>query len=514
MEMTAARAKSESSGVIVGIGVLIIALGAGLLGLFFRDITLAVSARVEGEDAGITLLRYLDDFGIILPVLEVFIGTYLLRLGVRFIRRDISAAQWARQLFLWGTVAGAVITLQGFGAALTTQNAATEAYALPVIVLAVTLAFAYAYMWIGGNIDKFEGQETLATSSARFAWNLLIPTILVMVFVALRPLEETFITSLTNARFAAAAGEEPDFVGIDNYAQLLGVRFDIIQCTAAEGGGCETNAAGETVFPRAREVLDENYTQWRYREAGAITLGGTRLLFSARDQNFIGAVSNTLRFAAISVTLELILGLFIAMVINSKFPGRGLMRAAMLVPWAIPTVVSARLWTVMLRDNSSGILNLGVTTLQGFLGLPQESVAWLARPDWQIPAMIMIDVWKTTPFMALILLAGLQTIPEDIYEAADVDGASKITQFIRLTLPLLRPTIAVALVFRTLDAIRVFDVFQVVLAQKQYSMATYNYYTLINSQQLGYASAVGVVMFVIILLFTVAYVRILGVSAE
>ena len=116
--------------------------------------------------------------------------------------------------------------------------------------------------------------------------------------------------------------------------------------------------------------------------------------------------------------------------------------------------------------------------------------------------------------MALILLAGLQTIPEDISEAADVDGANRVTQFFRLTLPLLRPTIAVALVFRTLDAIRVFDVFQVVLAQKQYSMATYNYYTLTNSQELGYASAVGVVMFVIILLFTVAYVRILGVSAE
>jgi trehalose/maltose transport system permease protein len=168
----------------------------------------------------------------------------------------------------------------------------------------------------------------------------------------------------------------------------------------------------------------------------------------------------------------------------------------------------------MLRDNSSGILNQFVMGLQGILGMPQQTVAWLASPQWQVPAMIMIDVWKTTPFMALILLAGLQTIPEDIYEAADVDGANRVTQFFRLTLPLLRPTIAVALVFRTLDAIRVFDVFQVVLQQKQYSMATYNYYTLTSGQQLGYASAVGVVMFVIILLFTVAYVRILGVSAE
>ncbi|PJF25104.1 MAG: sugar ABC transporter permease, partial [Phototrophicales bacterium] len=104
--------------------------------------------------------------------------------------------------------------------------------------------------------------------------------------------------------------------------------------------------------------------------------------------------------------------------------------------------------------------------------------------------------------------------PSDIYEAADVDGANKVRQFFSLTLPLLRPTIAVALVFRTLDAVRVFDVFNVLLGRQQLSMATYNYETLVTSQQLGYASAIGVVIFIIILLFTIGYVRILGVSAE
>jgi trehalose/maltose transport system permease protein len=128
--------------------------------------------------------------------------------------------------------------------------------------------------------------------------------------------------------------------------------------------------------------------------------------------------------------------------------------------------------------------------------------------------MVFVDVWKTTPFMALILLAGLQTIPSDIYEAADVDGANKIRQFISLTLPLLRPTFAVALVFRTLDAVRAFDVFQVLLGQTRYSMASYNFFTLTGNQESGYASAIGVVIFVIILLFTAAYVKILGVSAE
>ncbi|PJF23743.1 MAG: ABC transporter permease, partial [Phototrophicales bacterium] len=113
--------------------------------------------------------------------------------------------------------------------------------------------------------------------------------------------------------------------------------------------------------------------------------------------------------------LELVLGLFIAMVINSRFPGRGVMRAAMLVPWAIPTVVSAKLWDVMLRDNASGVINQLLLSI----GAIQSSQAWLANPSLQIPALIAVDVWKTTPFMALILLAGLQTIPSDIYEAAD-----------------------------------------------------------------------------------------------
>lgn len=514
MAYVAAKVKTAPSNQIYAISALLILVGAAALALFLTGIAGVVTAREADDAFGATLLAYLDIHGIILPLIELGAGIYLLRLGARLFTRDLRAAMWARQLLLWITIFGSVYSIQGFAVALGTRGAATEAFFVPVVTTILTLMLGYSYVWIGGNLEKFEGQETLTDASSRFAWNLLVPTILVLIFVALRPLEKTFIASLTDARFAGAATDETNFVGIDNYAKLLGVRFDVISCTANETGGCEVKDDGELVFPRTRDVLDEQYSALRYREAGGITFGTSRLILSARDDNFISAIGNTLRFAGFSVTLELILGLFIAMVINSKFPGRGLMRTAMLIPWAIPTVVSAKLWTVMLRDNSSGILNVFVTGVQGFLGMPQETVAWLARPEWQIPAMIMIDVWKTTPFMALILLAGLQTIPSDIYEAADVDGANRLTQFIRLTLPLLRPTIAVALVFRTLDAIRVFDVFQVVLAQKQYSMATYNYYTLINSQQLGYASAIGVVMFVIILLFTIAYVRILGVSAE
>ncbi|MDL1902285.1 sugar ABC transporter permease [Anaerolineae bacterium CFX9] len=354
----------------------------------------------------------------------------------------------------------------------------------------------------------FAGTETLSESSSRAAWNLLIPTLVVLIVVALRPLEKTFITSLTDDRFADTA--EGRWVGLDNYTTLLAFRFDAVSCTRDEAGACVVNADGSIAFPRVRDVVDESYLSLRFREAGDFTIGETKIVFSARDQNFFRAVGNTLVFTFFSVVLELVLGLFVAMVINSKFSGRGLMRAAMLVPWAIPTVVSARLWSVMLRPDSSGVINQFLLST-GFIATPQ---AWLANTSLQLPAIIAIDVWKTTPFMALVLLAGLQVIPSDLYEAADVDGASKVRQFFRLTLPLLRPAIAVALVFRTLDAVRVFDVFNVLFSDARQSMATYNYTTLVNGQQAGYASAVGVVIFLIILIFTVLYVRILGVNAE
>jgi trehalose/maltose transport system permease protein len=126
----------------------------------------------------------------------------------------------------------------------------------------------------------------------------------------------------------------------------------------------------------------------------------------------------------------------------------------------------------------------------------------------------MIDVWKTTPFMTLLILAGLQLIPGSIYEAADVDGASKWRQFWKITVPMLKPTLAVALVFRTLDALRVFDVFQIVLAQSRYSMGSFIYYELINNRATGYSSAGGVIIFLLIFAFAIAYIKFLGVQSE
>lgn len=492
------------------VALLFLALAVGAFAVVGMNINAAITGADDGEPFGTTLLRFLNTYGIIVPTVLVAVGVYLLLIGVRLFRRQVQAAEWARQLLLWMLIALVVLIVQGVGSGLNDPDGGlglAVGNVAPFVVAA--LVAGAAYWWIGQNKSHFIGMETLAETSSRNAWNLLLPTVIVLIVVAARPLERTFISSLTDQEFARRT--EPNFIGLENYAQLLGFRVDSISCERDESGACLVGSNGQVVYPRLRDVLDESYRDLRYREVGSgITIGDNRLVLSARDRDFFEAFGNTIYFTVASVLLELILGLFIAMVINSKFSGRGVMRAAMLVPWAIPTVISARLWEIMLRDNQSGVINSFLTGI----GLIGSSQAWLANPDLQIPAMIMIDVWKTTPFMALILLAGLQVIPGDLYEAADVDGASKVRQFISLTLPLLRPAIAVALVFRTLDAIRVFDVFQVLLGRAKLSMATYNYEILVNNQDLGYASAIGVIIFIIIFIFAMTYVKILGVSTE
>jgi trehalose/maltose transport system permease protein len=495
-------------------GVLFILIGVGAWVLLINSILSITGTAAPDETTGTTLLRFLETYGLIIPILEILAGVLAIAFGIGVIMLNARQAAWARQAYLWLCVACVVFVLQGFSAGTSTLPGQPGSVgqgvqnALPFLLAGIV--FALAWYWLGQVMPRFRGGETLEQASARNAWNLLIPTLVVLIVVAARPLERTFIASLTNDRFAS--NEPAAFVGFDNYAQLLGLRIDSIPCVRDDAtGACARDEDGVVQFPRARDALDEGYLQLRYRELGSgLVIGENRLILSARDQNFWNAVGNTLLFTFGSVSIELLLGLFFALVINSKFAGRGLLRTALLVPWAIPTVVSARLWELMLRDNSSGIINsLGLQ-----LGLWSSSQAWLANADLQIPALIAVDVWKTTPFMALLLLAGLQVISRDIYEAAEVDGASKIRQFFSITLPLLRPAIAVALVFRTLDSIRVFDVFQVLLGRARLSMATYNYETLVSNQELGYASAIGVLIFAIILIFTILYVRILNVRAE
>jgi trehalose/maltose transport system permease protein len=219
------------------------------------------------------------------------------------------------------------------------------------------------------------------------------------------------------------------------------------------------------------------------------------------DPDWWQAVGNTLRFALLSVALETVLGLGVALVIDRPSPARTLLRAAMLVPWAIPTVVSAKMWSWMLHDQF-GVVN---HYLVGW-GLLAEPLAWTADPSLSMATLVLVDVWKTTPFMALLILAALQSVPADCREAARVDGVPAFTVFRRVTLPLIAPGIAVAVVFRLLDALRVFDLIYVMTANSRdtRSMSVYVREQLIDFQLTGYGSAAATVLFFIVALVTIA----------
>lgn len=239
------------------------------------------------------------------------------------------------------------------------------------------------------------------------------------------------------------------------------------------------------------------------------------------DTEWWQSVRNTLWFTAISVSLETILGLAVALMLHEEFRGRGAMRAAMLVPWAIPTAVAAKMWAWMLND-VYGVVNdlcarLGLNSLFVAMGLVEAPpVAWLAQPQVMMPAVIMVDVWKTTPFMALLLLAGLQCIPRELYEAAAVDGAGPVRRFTSITLPMLIPALLVALIFRTLDALRVFDAIFVLTGTnpETMSMSIYARQQLVDFSDIGYGSAISTGIFLIIAIFTVGYLSVLRTEGD
>ena len=461
------------------------------------------------------LLTFLSEFGIVLPVLIVGISAGFILLGFRLRTQHITMGRWAHIALLWLSVGALLFTtlnaIRVLPGVLSTTSASDFGSLLAIAVPALAaLIFGALFVWLDRNLSHlFHGQEILTARETRLAWNMLIPTLTVFIIVAARPLEQTFIRSLTDKRFAGQ--QVPNFVGLQNYQSLLGIRFDTVPCRwDADTGTCITRGDGSVRW----ESIERPLLEAGYRTVWTIPLpfGDTpqALAISGLDRDFLHGIGTTLAFATISVTLELLIALFMAMTVNSEFAGRGLMRAVMLVPWAIPTVISARLWELMLKDTSAGIVNRVLMDLSIIDG-PK---AWLSDVSLQLPAAIMVDVWKTSPFMALLLLAGLQTIPKDLYEAAAVDGATRVRQFFSITLPLLRPTIGVALIFRTLDALRVFDLFNVLFGRQQLTMATYNYETLVNNQRDGYASAVSMIIFVLISVFAFFYVRLLNVENE
>src|SRR5208282_2549124 len=213
------------------------------------------------------------------------------------------------------------------------------------------------------------------------------------------------------------------------------------------------------------------------------------------DSQFWGAWTHTMQFTFASTLLETLIGLLIALVLCEQFRGRGLVRAAMLVPWAIPTVVTSRMFG-WLFDGQNGIVNY----LLRSVGLIQHNVDWYGSPDFALVTIIIADVWKTTPFMALLLLAGLQTIPESLSEASVIDGANAWQRLWHVRLPLLAPTLLIASMFRALDAFRIFDLVYVLTgggpADSTEVLSTLTYKHLFSALQVGYGSSLSTMMFI------------------
>ena len=296
---------------------------------------------------------------------------------------------------------------------------------------------------------RFRRRTKLQRRQTRLAWLLLLPALAVVAFVALYPLGKTIYQSFTDQEFLSV--EPTKWVGLANYRDL-----------------------------------------WH-------------------DTDFRHSVWVTIKFTLITVALEFVLGLIIALVVNSSFKGRGAMRAVMLVPWAIPTVVAAQMWKWML-DDTFGVVN--------GLGQKAHVVSKSNPPSWltehPLASVAAVDIWKTTPFVALLLLAGLQVIPGDLYEAAAVDGANRLQQFWRITMPLLLPAILVTLIFRTLDALRVFDVFYVFFGNRAdtQSMAVYGQSTIVGDGLVGYGAAISVAIFLIISIFVIIYVALARIGEQ
>ncbi|BCB61857.1 ABC transporter permease [Halomonas sp. A020] len=214
------------------------------------------------------------------------------------------------------------------------------------------------------------------------------------------------------------------------------------------------------------------------------------------------SVWNTVYFSVVSVSLEVVFGVIVALILNAEFKGRVIVRAAVLIPWAIPTIVSAQMWAWMLNDQF-GIIN----HLLMMVGIIDNPIAWTASATYSMWAVIMVDVWKTIPFVALLVLAALQMLPKDCYEAAEVDGIHPVRVFFKVTLPLITPALMVAVIFRLLDALRVFDVIYVLTSNSTstMSMSVYARQQLVEFQDVGYGSAASTLLFLIIALATVAY---------
>jgi ABC-type sugar transport system permease subunit len=222
------------------------------------------------------------------------------------------------------------------------------------------------------------------------------------------------------------------------------------------------------------------------------------------DARFWDSVIATFVFTVSSVTFEFLIGLGFALIMNRAFFGRGVTRAAILIPWVIPTVISAQMWFNM--------FNITPGFVNSVLPFVPADFNWLGSDYWAMFAVVFADVWKTAPFVALLLLAGLQTIPGDLYEAARVDGASAIQRFRNVTLPLLKPAILVALLFRTVDALRIYDL-PAVMTRGAFGTETLSVLVqqfVVQTPDPGLGSAFSTLTFIVVLGIGVIFVSLLG----
>jgi ABC-type sugar transport system permease subunit len=289
-------------------------------------------------------------------------------------------------------------------------------------------------------------KEEFGNPERRTAYYMVLPSLLIIVVIAFFPILYGVVLSLTDSTISGFGS----FIGIENYTEMF------------------------------------------------------------QDLDFREGLYNTVIFTVVSVALEFFIGLGIALAINRAFRGRGLVRAAVLVPWAFPTVIAAVMWRLMFQSQV-GIIQY----VAGSLGIISDPI--LSSRTLLLIGAILVDVWKTTPFVALLLLAGLQTIPGEVYEAARVDGANVMQRFFRITLPLLKGAILVAVLFRTLDAYRVYDLFWVLGNRELASLSTYVYEGVRISQlQFGPGNAASVFIFVTAFLIALFFIRVLGMrtSAE
>lgn len=289
-------------------------------------------------------------------------------------------------------------------------------------------------------------KNSMEKKETRDAWIMMTPAIIVLLVIAVYPILRTFWISLHEMVLTDPSSGYP-FIGLKNYLKIF------------------------------------------------------------TDQRAIVSIIFTLKFTVTTVFFELLIGFGAALIMNKAFKGRGLVRAAILVPWAIPTSVSALMWKFIYNDQY-GLFN----DVLYKLGVIHSYKAWLSTSSGSFMALVITDVWKTAPYMALLILAGLQMIPDELYESAQIDGANIFQTFISITLPVVKNTVLVALLFRTLDAFRVYDLIAVMTggANGTESVSVYAYNNLMKFLDFGYGSAMAVLIFIVVFIISLIYMKLLG----